>query len=59
MIVRTFYVSPDVIKRRQARKLTTEATVEFVFTDIIALMVDLLIDGKFCKDKKNYLWKYS
>ena len=58
-IVRTFHVSPDVIKHRQARRLITEPTVEFVFTDIIALMVDLLIDGKFSKDEKNYLWKYS
>ena len=33
--------------------------MEFVFTDIIALMVDLLIDAKFSKDKKNYLWNYS
>jgi hypothetical protein len=56
-IVRTFNVSEDVIQRRSARGLATERTLEFEFTDIPALLVELLL--KFSGDKKNYLYEYA
>ena len=55
--MRTFTVSEDVIRHRSARGLATERTLEFEFTDIPALLVELLL--KFSGDKNNYLHEYA
>jgi hypothetical protein len=55
----TFHVSQDVIDRRRARNLDTQATVPYEFTDIISLAIEILTDEKFVKDPKNYLFGFS
>lgn len=56
--MRTFAISQAVIEDRARKGLVTQATVDFEFTDLIALLVDLLTDPVLSVDPNNFIWDY-
>ena len=56
--MRTFDISQAVIEDRARKGLVTQPTVDFEFTDLIALLVDLLTDPVLSVDPNNFIWDY-